>query len=423
MKKYNPFNPNSVVSTNLFAGRTEYVLKILRKMEQVKKGMPASFFLSGERGIGKTALAKLIMYIAENEDTDFGSLNFLTSYYTIDKGQNISAVLQASLNELTDKMSPNVLEALGKKLGSLLKNGKFTIGAFSLEMKSTEEKNIVIRDQLISILSNLIEAIKKADENKKRDGVLIVIDEVQNMSDIETCAQLLRGIITTLDVKSLGNIGFLLIGYKNALKDFFDGDPSARRQFDSIELGVMPVDEAKEVLVKGFKEAGVTWEQAALDNNILATGGYPHSIQLLGHNLLECDTDNQIDGSDWDKAIHRTAAELQRKDFAEMYDFHGKAGAREKILDVLAVAWQPLSKQEIMEYAEIKNVYQYLPDLQKRGSIKIDADTGNLFLHSRLFGIAILLKIMDKVKNENYLSLLIKEKISNGKDKQESAKD
>jgi len=24
MKKYNPFNPNSVVSTNLFAGKTEY---------------------------------------------------------------------------------------------------------------------------------------------------------------------------------------------------------------------------------------------------------------------------------------------------------------------------------------------------------------------------------------------------------------
>ena len=94
-----------------------------------------------------------------------------------------------------------------------------------------------------------------------------------------------------------------------------------------------------------------------------------------------------------------------------MYDFHGKASAREKIMDVLAVAWQPLSKQGVMKYADIKNIYQYLPELEKRGSIKIDSETGNLFLHSRLFGIAILLKIMDKVKNEGYLSLLIKEKI------------
>lgn len=414
--KYNPFNPNSVVSTNLFAGRKDYVLRIIRKLEQVKKGMPASFFLCGERGIGKTALAKLIMYIAEKNDMGFGALNFLTSYYSVDKGQNISAALQASLNELTDKMSPNMLDVLGKRLGSLLKNGKFTIGAFSLEMKSDEEKNIVIRDQLISILSNLTEAIRKGDEDKRRDGVLIVIDEMQNISDIGACAQLLRGIVTTLDVKSLGNIGFLLIGHENALKDFFDGDPSARRQFDSIVLGVMPIDEAKEVLAKGFKEAEVTWDQAALDNNILATGGYPHSIQLLGHNLLECDIDNQIDGSDWDKAIHHTATELQRKDFAEMYDFYGKASARERVLDVLAVAWEPLSKQEIMKYAEIKNVYQYLPDLQKRGSIKIDADTGKLFLHSRLFGIAILLKIIDKIKNEGYLSKLIKDKVGNGKE-------
>lgn len=416
--KYNPFNPNSVVSTNLFAGRKDYVVRIIRKLEQVKKGMPSSFFLFGERGIGKTALAKLLIYIAENNDAVLGNLNFLVSYYSADKGQSINTVLQSSLNELTDNISSSVLETLGKRLGALLKNGKFSIGAFSVELK-TEEKTIAVRDQLISILSNLIEAVKNEDTDKKKDGIIIVIDELQNIDDIEACAQLFRGIITTLDVKNLGNISFLLIGYESAFNDFFKGDPSARRQFDTISLGVMPIEEAKEVLTKGFKEANVKWDQSSLDEYILATGGYPHSIQLLGHNLIECDSDNLIDDEDWEKAINRTAKELQRKDFAEMYDFHGKASVREKILDVLAVGWQPLTKQEIMKYAGIKNVYQYLPDLEKRGSIKIDSDTGKVILHSRLFGIAILLKIIDKVKNENYLSLLIKEKTSNGKDKRE----
>ncbi len=71
MTKYNPFNPNSVVSTNLFAGRKEYVLRILKKLEQVKKGMPASFFLSGERGIGKTDLPKLIIFNAKKNSLVF----------------------------------------------------------------------------------------------------------------------------------------------------------------------------------------------------------------------------------------------------------------------------------------------------------------------------------------------------------------
>lgn len=412
--KYNPFNPNSVVSTNLFAGRKDYVLRIIRKMEQVKRGMPSSFFLFGERGIGKTALAKLLMYVAEEKDAELGDLNLLVSYYSADKGQSINTVLQSSLNELTDNISSSVLDTLGKRLGMLLKNGKFSIGAFSVELKS-EEKTIAVRDQLISILSNLIEAVKKDEVERKKDGILIVIDEMQNIDDIESCAQLFRGIITTLDVKNLGNISFLLIGYENAYNDFLKGEPSARRQFDPIGLGTMPVEEAKEVLTKGFKEANVKWEQSSLDKFILTTGGYPHSIQLLGHNLIEYDSDNFIDSSDWTKAINHTATELQHKDFAEMYDFRGKVSGREKILDALAVAWQPLTRQEISKYTKMQNVYQYLPDLEKRGAIKIDHKTGTITLHSQLFRIAILSKIIDKIA-EGYLKEIIQDKTVNVKE-------
>ncbi len=407
--KYNPFNPNSIVPTNLFAGRKEYILRIIRKFEQVKRGMPSSFFLFGERGIGKTALAKLIKHISEVKDPLLGNLNFLSSYYTVEKGQSINDVLQASLNELTDEIPQTAIEVMGKKLGKLFEKGKFSIGAFSLSYGQNREemKSTMIRDQLVSILSNIIDSVilspVSTEEREKKDGILIIIDEINNISDLDKCAQLFRGIITTLDVKEMGYISFLLIGYDTTLKDFFKGDSSSRRHIDSNKLGVMPINEAEEVLIKGFKEAEITWNNEDLKKNIVATGGYPHSIQLMGHNLLEVDKDDNIDDKDWIEAMSRTAIELQKKDFADLYNFNGKQSGREKILDVLAVAGKALTKQEIINYCQIKNIYQYLPELKKRGSIKILPETDKIILHSQLFRTSILLKIIPKIFGENYL--------------------
>lgn len=409
--KYNPFNPNSVVATNLFAGRDEYIFRIIRKLEQVRRGMPSSFFLYGERGIGKTALSKLIKHIAEANDPALSNLNFLTSYYMAEKGQSVSSILQSSLNELTDELPKTAVETLASKLGNLFKNGKFSIGAFSVELskQEKEEASTVLKDQFVSILSNLLSAIGLGNGgDRTKDGILIIIDELQNVADIEFCAQLFRGIITTLDVKEFGYVSFILIGYEQVLNDFFEGDSSSRRQFDSIGLGVMSFKEAEEVMVKGFQEAEVKWDDAALKNNIIVTGGYPHSIQLLGHNLLDEDKDNFVGSEDWLKANQRTALELQKKDFAHLYNFEGKPTGKEAILDILAVAGRPMIRAEIDQHCKIKNIYQYVPDLKQRGSIRQVPDSDQLELHSQLFRTSILLKILPKMASENYLEELRK---------------
>lgn len=405
--KINPFNPTSVVSSSLFAGRTQYLLRIIRKLEAVKKGMPASFFLHGERGIGKTALAKLLIHVAESKNPKLGNLDFLVSYYSADKGQPIGSVLEASLNELTEKFSPKFVKFLSTKVGPLLKGGKFTIGAFGVDLTSQTKETLAIRDRVISILSNIITGLAEQNGERKKDGVLIVIDEMSNVSDIAICAQLFRGIATSLDVKSLGRLAFLLIGYDHTLANFYEGDASARRHFDQIPLGAMPAPEAKEVLTKGFKEVKVKWDEKALDINILVTGGYPHSIQMLGHNLIECDKDSIINADDWQEAITQTATELRRKDFAEMYGFGVKPSGREIILDILAVSGRAMSRKDIQKYTDIKNPYQYINELIKRGSVSEDPKTKQLVLHTHLFQTAIILEIIDRIRNEGYLRSVI----------------
>jgi len=394
----NPFNPNGIVPSNLFAGRASYCLKILQKLSETRQGRPSSFFLYGERGIGKSALAKLLGTVAANHNPDLYDLGFLTSYYSASPNQPFQSVIEASLNSLTDSMPASWLELLGARLGNLFKNGKFTLGAFggtvSIEQsKGTSRDQITLKDQAVSIFANIVSTLKEATEgDEKRDGVLVIIDEMQNVSDIEIAASSLRGILNTLDFKSLGHVSFLLIGLDQAFDGFMTGDVSALRAFDPIHLDVMPSDEAMEVLRKGFKEVGLKWDEKVLESSIPVAGGYPHSIQVVGHNLVHVDNDGMIDQTDWKLATDRTANELREKDFSAMYSFGSRKTGREKILDVIALLGSLTRKQLIeacRQGCDLQNAYQYLAELEKKGAIKV-LSNGKIELHSQLFRTAIL---------------------------------
>lgn len=395
-KKPNPFNPTSVVPHNLFAGRFTQVDNVLKKLSLIKNASPSSFFFVGERGIGKTALARLIKYVSQNRDIDLHNLDLVTSYYSIEKGQTSSEVLQASLNELTDSLDSDILQKLKDHLGGLFKNGKFTIGAFgaSIDIEGPERnKNIVnIRDQLISILSNIIKEVRSSD--KPKDGILIILDELDNVVDLQNLAQLIRGIVTTLTIKDLGYISFILIGYKDTEYRFFSGDESARRSFDEVYLESMPEDEAKEILIKGFESAEVTWDNDQLENAISRASGYPHLIQILGHNVYDADIDLNIAGPDWMHGVLKTTLELQSKEFASMYNFKGKKGNIETILDILAEEDRFISKSELSSIVEKKkgnkvNIYRTVGDAFKKGSI-CENNNGEVGISSQLLRYAIL---------------------------------
>ena len=403
--KNNPFNPNSVVQPGLFAGRVNQVRHVIRKMSQVRNKMPSSFVISGERGIGKTALAKLIMFMSQKKDKDLENLNFLTTYYTVEKEQSFRSAFQSSLNLLTDQLPKSAIDRLSSHLGSFFKEGKFSLGAFGVKAEidknpeKSSEDNMYLKDQAISILTNILKGIEedKLKKEKKEippDGVLIVLDEIHNVRNIDGVAQILRSVITTLDMNGHGNIAFLIISYPEAVKKFFKGDPSAKRSFDMLPLEIMPNDEAEQILTKGFEQVHIKYDKKVVSNNIDKAGGYPHSIQVLGHNLIEIDSDNYIDQEDWTKAIKQTALEFQHKDFSNLYSFNGKVRQRDELLNILALMPKPVSKSDLAKEFN-KNIYanSCLPELKRIGAVKEEPETGLLSLQSYLFKSAISLHI------------------------------
>jgi hypothetical protein len=381
------------------------VLEICKRLSQLKHNMPASFFLYGERGIGKTALAKLVKSVAASNNPELYGLNLLTSYYSIEQGQELNSVLQNSLNKLTDQMDSSLVSKVGERLGDLFSNGKFKIGAFGvsagLDLATTKSnQEITIKDQTTSILENILKA--NAEQEMPKDGLLIIIDELNHLADLDSAASVIRNISTTLDVDGFAKVSFLLIGYEEDEEKFFSKDSSAKRMFDLYKLDVMPSDDAKLVLTKGFVAANLEWDVEALSLNIGTAGGYPHAIQRLGNNLVEVDSDQNISAEDWHNAIFKTANDLQTKEFATMFSFGKAQTTRDKVLVALATSGDPLNRQELKERTGNTNVSQDISKLKKVGAIR-ENDKKQISLHSQLFRTAILFDHFSREPNQESL--------------------
>jgi hypothetical protein len=400
----NPFNPNMTVTPSLFAGRSAMVMAMLRKLEQVKNGQSSSFVFEGERGIGKTALAKFVKYMATCNDEKFGHLNFITSYYAVEKDQTFEYVLQTSLNQLTDQLPEKALDRLAKRLGDFFRNGKFAIGAFGGKLEIEKSQNVQnqhLKDIAVSIFTNIFKGIEESESSQ--NGILIIIDEVHNLLDLSGIAMLLRNITTTLDVNGLGKVSFLIIGYPYAIDAFFEGDLSAKRHFDPMLLDCMPLDEAKQILVKGFEEAGFVYDTNDLNNFIAFTGGYPHAVQVLGHNVVESTSSNKILNFDWINGIHKTAMELATKDFSNFYKFNKKPTSKEQLMDILAVIGKPITRQELAQLSDDTNLARTISELKKISAVKENNDTSEISLSSMLLNMAIVFHLSERFSKENYL--------------------
>ncbi len=428
----NPFSPGGIVKSSLFGGRHQYISQILRKLKSVTQGKPASFYLYGERGIGKTALAKLISFIAAEKDTELDNLDFLISYYSAQHNQSFKSILESSLNNIADQIEEPVLKKIGARLGKVFRDGKFSIGAFGISAeyqidneRNTDPESITIKDQVVSILRNILSQIKDENELKnKKDGVFFIIDEMDNVADIENCASIIRGITTELDFEDYGFISFLLIGYENGYEHFLKGDESIRRLLDPILLKEMPDEEVVETFQKGFKVANIEWDPDVLKEKVWMTGGYPLAIQVIGFHLIEEDEDHFIDSSDWGKAISKSSKELIDKEYSLYYSFGSqKKKNKDKVLFTLAVAstyMDTLSTKEIQNLSKIKNPSQYIQQLLNSGVIFKNKNSNEFTIKRGLLKTAILLDAFESDKSHDLIDFMTRlmdesQKLANSK--------
>jgi tRNA A37 threonylcarbamoyladenosine biosynthesis protein TsaE len=224
------FRPAAPVDDlELFAGREQQRSEVVGAVAQI--GYHVGLY--GERGVGKTSLARVLASIFDDLNLD-GFRSVMVNCYTESTFASLWADvfrrLEIDSGEFTPEGVRSALEALGGR-------------------------------------------------------VLVVVDELDRLED-DDALTLLADTIKTLSDHAVGAT-LILVGVATSLDGLIGEHASIVRNLAQIEMPRMRPDELRGILQKGCEHTGLSIETAAEDTIVRLSEGLPHYTHLLGYRSAE----------------------------------------------------------------------------------------------------------------------------------------
>lgn len=363
-KKYNPFKPNSPVFTGMFSGRKHELERLDYLLFQTQMSNPTHILIHGERGIGKTSLLIVANHFAKGilhwEDEKY---NFLTI--------QISIRPETTLVDFAKKLNTQIKRGLSqseqgltflKKTWEFLTNFESSFISYKAREQKFSEEEIIdntiysIVDTVKAITEDI--AITELKLHKKKDGVVILLDEVDHASQNLNLGLFLRNLSETLVQENANKALFILSGLPKTRDILRSSHESSLRLFEEFKLTPLSQKEVDQVIKRGLEEANkynsqTTVEKEAIEYIYRYSEGYPHFVQQIGYSAFMIDTDNNIDKSDVNDAMFNKNGALDLigdRYYKDMYYGKIKKDSYRQILDIMACKFNDwVSRKEIEE--------------------------------------------------------------------------
>jgi Cdc6-like AAA superfamily ATPase len=259
----------------------------------------ANIALVGNRGMGKTSLARQIVAMAsgnnvllERHRIDHDrKLDFLCTYLACGRDVQSTEHLLERLLTGHDCLAPWVYDVPAAKKTLAKYQPKFGAKILGVEIGIGGEKSTEVTTatagpiaDTYAVFANVMSAL--AAERPARDGILVVIDEFDQVRDRSGFASLLKSLATNVPF-----LRFCIVGVAHDLYDLIAEHQSADRLFAG---GVIPVpdmstDELSEIIDIAERQLGsaITFDDAARVRLVeILAQGHPYMVHLIGKHAL-----------------------------------------------------------------------------------------------------------------------------------------
>ncbi|WP_088655166.1 nSTAND1 domain-containing NTPase [Geofilum rhodophaeum] len=283
----NAFLPaKEILKAENFAGRRTHVIDSFSAL--ISEG--ANIAVVGNRGIGKSSLARQIINISQGNNELLEKLeiqideklDFLTIYIACGNAVNNTQDLLVRLLTTRDCLLEWIYEIpTAKKEIDKINAGVdlklIKVGGEGIS--ETSHQSVINEHQIDVIFQNVITDLLKSKIAK--DGILIVVDEFDQISNPTGFARLLKSLATNTP-----GLKFCIIGVASDIQTLIKEHESADRLFAGsvINLPSMAPDELTEIINNAEKsiERFITFTDGAISKMISLANGHPYIIHLIG---------------------------------------------------------------------------------------------------------------------------------------------
>lgn len=287
-----PFTPGQPVPADLFVGREEQVGALLERARGARGGRLHVAFLTGERGIGKTSLARLAASVSEQE------IGFLPLHVGLGGASDPEEVVRRTLGRLANVARTEPWwDSMKALFGDRIKQ----IGLFgaSVEFAPRPEELTSLTNRFDGALLAVIQSLPE-----HRRGLFLVLDDMNGLADSPAFATWFKNFVDTVAFDGADFPVFLLFaGSDRIRRRLVRQHESVARIFDLVDIPPWSADDVRDFFRRAFASVGIEAKAGALDLLVTFAGGVPALAHEIGDAVFRGAMDSPVSEEDARRAI------------------------------------------------------------------------------------------------------------------------